>query len=120
MHLREPFDGVRYGVEFDGEDYTVDGRNPDGTPGGGPVPITFHEHRPPHAGHRRAQRRGRRRSREVALHLEQRPYVQVFTQSTAETQGSKTPPPNLLVPLRNGRTFALKFAPQALFQPGTD
>ena len=103
--------------------YTVDRRNPDGTPGGGPaVPITFHEHRSPHTGHRGAQRRvsATRRPRNVALHLEQRPYVQVFTQSTAETQGSKTPPPNLLVPLRNGRTFALKFAPQALFQPGTD
>ena len=59
-------------------------------------------------------------ARPLPLHLEQRPYVQVFTQSTAETQGSKTPPPNLLVPLRNGRTFALKFAPQALFQAGTD
>jgi hypothetical protein len=119
VHLREPFDGVRYGVEFDGEDYSVDGRNPDGTPGGGPVTIMFHEQdrRTLNIGALSAEVGD---SREVALHLEQRPYVQVFTQPTAETQGSKTPPPNLLVSLHNGRTFALKFAPQALFQPGTD
>ena len=54
--------------------------------------------------------------RGVALHLEQRPYVQVFAQSTVEPEGSKEPPPGRLVPLHNGRLFKLQFVPQALIQ----
>jgi hypothetical protein len=119
VHLREPFDGVRYGVEFDGEDYTVDRRNPNGTPGSGQLPVGFHDldRRTLNINALSAEVGD---SRDVALHLEQRPYIQVFTQPTAESEGSKNPPPDLLVSLHNGRQFALQFAPQALFQPGTD
>jgi hypothetical protein len=119
VHLREPFDGVRYGVEFDGQQYTVDRRNPNGTPGSGQLEVGFHDddRRTLDIGALSAEVGD---SREVALHLEQRPYVQVFTQSTAEAQGSTPPPPSRLVALRNGRNFVLQFASHALFPSGTD
>ena len=53
--------------------------------------------------------------RGIALHLEQRPFVQIFLDSVPEPSGSKAPPPNRLVPLRNGKLFELSFATQALF-----
>lgn len=130
VHLREPFDGVRYGVEVrdggvEGFPYVVDRREATGELYDNPVgdanqdvPVTA----------RNAARRtidvlalrdqlweGLSDSRGVALHLEQRPFVQVFLQSVAEGEGSKVAPPDQRVPLRNGRLFELTFAHQALF-----
>ena len=59
--------------------------------------------------------RGMGDPRGVALHLEQRPFVQIFLDSVPEPKGSVPPPPNLQVPLRNGKLFTLQFAAQALF-----
>lgn len=118
VHLREPFDGVRYGVELEGNNHVVDGRNADGTPSGVSVPVQFHlpERRTLNIGALQSTVGGGPRG--VALHLEQRPYVQVFAQSTVETEGSKPAPAALL--LRNGRQIAMTFAHHALFQSGTD
>ncbi|MEZ6060143.1 MAG: hypothetical protein R3C19_07275 [Planctomycetaceae bacterium] len=55
-------------------------------------------------------------SRGVALHLEQRPFVQIFLDNVPESEGSVTPPLNLQVALKNGKLFTLEFATQALFQ----
>lgn len=124
VHLREPFDGVRFGVEAatNGQ-YSVDRRQINGDPGSGTITVTF----------RNAERRtidvgkladdivddsGVADPRQMALHLEQRPYVQVFTQSTGEAQGSR-PAPQFLN-LRHGRQALLTFQTQALFGAGND
>ncbi|MCV7221234.1 hypothetical protein [Mycolicibacterium elephantis] len=131
VHLREPFDGVRYGVEFDdnrpaGQEYTVDRRNPDGSAATGPssLVISFHDQERRTVDIRKLSDDIVPGSavgdpRAVALHLEQRPYIQVFTQPTAERAGSKPAPPEGLR-LRNGRFVALEFAEHALFQSETD
>ena len=61
---------------------------------------------------------GMRNPRGVALHLEQRPFVQIFVDSVAEPKGSVPAPSNLQVALHKkpGKTFTLQFATQALFK----
>jgi hypothetical protein len=54
-------------------------------------------------------------ARGISLHLEQRPYVQIFLDTEDESTGSVPPPLGLQVALRNGRLFTLEFATQALF-----
>jgi len=123
VHIREPFEGVRFGVESKaGGGYEVDQRDK-------------HGNQIPNANQNVMFRQASRRtlniktlrddlanrdvslgdSRGVAIHLEQRPFVQVFLDSVAETEGSIPAPPNLMVPLRNGKLFSLQFATQALF-----
>ena len=118
VHLREPFDGVRYGVEFDGQTHTVDRRNPNGSTGADAITITFHNtaKRTLDIGQLAAEVGD---PRAVALHLEQRPYVQVFRRrSTAESTGSQAAPPFLK--LHNGTQIPLTFAPQSLTAGGSD
>ena len=125
VHLREPFDGIRYGVEEPDEGvdawYVVDHRDEHGAVLNDEIPISARgsEQR------RRLDVMALRQSllphglgepRGVALHLEQRPFVQVFRDTVAESAGSKEPPPdNGLVTLSNGKQFKLQFQPQALF-----
>ena len=54
--------------------------------------------------------------RGVALHLEQRPFVQIFLDSVPESEGSVPAPVNMQVALQNGKLFTLNFATQALFK----
>jgi hypothetical protein len=120
VHIREPFEGVRFGVEAKtGGGYEVDQRTPDGTVLNGDEDIQLRSMslRTLNVATLYGQlaARGMDNPRGVALHLEQRPFVQVFLDSVPEPQGSKAPPPNHLVPLRNGKLFQLTFASQALF-----
>ncbi|MDA4107833.1 hypothetical protein [Mycolicibacterium holsaticum] len=129
VHLREPFEGVRYGVEFDdnrpvGQEYTVDRRNPDGSEATGSHVIGFHDQNRRTIDVRKLSDdivpgSAVGDSRAVALHLEQRPYIQVFRQPSAESGGSKPAPPEGLL-LRNGHRVNLKFAEHALFRTEPD
>lgn len=124
VHIREPFDGVRFGVEpkESGFGYEVDQRDKNGNPVlNANQTVTFRQ-----AARRTLNIKALRDDlanrdaslgdpRGVAIHLEQRPFVQVFLDSVTETEGSIPAPPNLLVPLRNGKLFSLQFATQALF-----
>jgi hypothetical protein len=120
IHIREPFEGVRFGVEGDGFPYEVDQRDANGTVLSGNETIAPRsqtlrtldvlELRNDLAARNMGDARG------VALHLEQRPFVQVFIDSVPESHGSRPAPPDLLVPLRNGKLFKLEFATQALFK----
>jgi hypothetical protein len=119
IHIREPFEGVRFGVETnDAGDYVVDKRDKFGQVQNAEVLVPW----------RNQARRTinvlglqggldpeMQNPRGVGLSLEQRPFVQVFLDSVPESRGSVAPPPNLQVPLRNGKLFTLKFAQQALF-----
>ncbi len=133
VHLREPFDGVRYGVEPPDdvdtvqtaqEPYVVDHRDKHGAVLDDEVRIRL---RTPLARRRLhvedlltklaalpggsdlANPRG------IALHLEQRPYVQVFRTTVAESAGSK-PAPAGPIQLSNGHSFTLGLMQHALFQ----
>jgi hypothetical protein len=55
-------------------------------------------------------------ARGVGMHLEQRPFVQIFLDTVSEAKGSVEPPPNRQVALHNGKLFTLKFMTQALFK----
>lgn len=92
VHVREPNVGVRFGVEENppgSATWVVDKRKTDGSPLGGSQPVTA----------RNAQKRTLNitnlaaavgnAARMVALHLEQRPYVQEFKTTVAEPDGSK-------------------------------
>jgi hypothetical protein len=126
VHLREPFDGVRYGVEVvdpdaDELEHVVDGRNQNGEAQGGPIPVELSADRVIDVA-ALAAATGVPTSRSVALHLEQRPYVQVFRSTTGESTGSTAPAQdeqgNPILTLRNGRTVKLSIAPDwALFGP---
>ena len=127
IHIREPFEGVRFGVEEkDDEDdnpngeYVVDQRDPDGTVLDDEEPITL---RSPTrrtldvlALRDELVARGMDNPRGVALHLEQRPFVQIFLDSVPEPDGSVPAPPDRQVALHNGKLFTLEFATQALFK----
>jgi hypothetical protein len=130
LHIREPFEGVRFGVELiegnEGEAddiYVVDQRDPNGIVQDDDEPITFRSSslRTLDVDALRGQLVSRSMGdpRGVALHLEQLPFVQVFQDTALEQKGSVPPPPDNQVPLRNGKTFTLKFATQALFKLDT-
>jgi hypothetical protein len=121
IHIREPFEGVRFGVESKpGGGYEVDQRTPDGNVLNADEPITLRSATlrtlDVIALRNQLALRGMGDARGVALHLEQRPFVQIFVDSVPEPAGSVPAPPNLLVPLRNGKLFTLQFATQALFE----
>ncbi len=121
IHIREPFEGVRYGVET-GDDgkYVVDQRNADGKVlnDDEPIPLRSQSKRTVNVSAFQTQLAARAMgdSRGVALHLEQRPFVQIFIDNVSESKGSVSPPPDVQVALKNGRLFSLEFATQALFQ----
>lgn len=129
IHIREPFEGVRFGVEGTPGSYNVDQRNPDGSavteagPNGTqvgknePVPLRSQPFRTLNVNALRTQLAARSQgdARGVGLHLEQRPFVQVFRDTVAETNGSVPPPIDYLAPLRHGKLFTLTAMPQALF-----
>jgi hypothetical protein len=119
VHIREPFEGARFGVEESQDGYVVDARDVEGNISGGDVSIT------PRSLSLRtldvlalqgAVATGMNNPRGIALHLEQRPFVQIFLDSVNEAKGSVPPPPNGLVALSSGKLFALEFATQALFK----
>jgi hypothetical protein len=92
IHVREPFVGVRFGVEEQPDkSWHVDKRNADGSNPGG-----FYVVKPRTAGSRTldisnlvSQLAGpNQKPRMVALELEQRPYVQIFRNTVAESTGS--------------------------------
>jgi hypothetical protein len=127
VHIREPFDGVRYGVEGTSfTNYTVDQRDAEGFLIEDAQGNSLEEKVKPRNQQRRTidvealraalATRGQGDARGVALHLEQRPFVQIFKDSVAEVEGSIQPPLNLLVSLNNGKNFKLSFASHALFQ----
>ena len=96
IHIREPFEGVRFGVESrrPSGDYVVDQRQRRTvTCCMTPMPIMLVE--PEHGARLDVWRfrgpsglRGMGNPRGVALHLEQRPFVQIFVDSVAESEGS--------------------------------
>ena len=120
VHIREPFEGVRFGVEAKtGGGYEVDQRSTNGTVlnGDEDVHLRSLSLRTLNVSTLYGQLalRGMDNPRGIALHLEQRPFVQAFVDSVLEPKGSKEAPPNLLVPLHSGKLFQLSFATQALF-----
>lgn len=119
IHIREPFEGVRFGVEPGATGgYVVDQRLSSGEVLNSerPVPMRSNALRTVDVwGFRAGLAADMNDARGVGLHLEQRPFVQIFLDSVPESQGSVAPPPNLQVPLRNGALFTLQFANQALF-----
>jgi len=121
IHIREPFEGVRFGVESKPNGgYEVDQRTADGNVLNADEPITLRSQSLRTldliALRNQLNVRGMGDARGVALHLEQRPFVQIFVDSVPEPAGSVPPPQNLMVPLRNGKLFTLEFASQALFK----
>lgn len=120
LHIREPFEGVRFGVEGQFPNYNVDRRDAKGIVQNDDVTIAFRDltRRTLNIENLRNNLTpaNMQDARGVALHLEQRPFVQVFLDNVSETKGSVAPPLNLKVALRNGKLFTLKFATQALFQ----
>ena len=122
IHIREPFEGVRFGVETKPNgDYEVDQRSADGNVLNADEPITLCSQTLRTlnliALRNQLALRSMGDARGVALHLEPRPFVQIFLDSVPEPAGSVPAPPNRLVPLRNGKLFTLEFATQALFKP---
>ena len=122
VHVREPFEGVRFGVETtENGGWEVDQRTKNGDVLDADQPVASRNGalRTIDVNALRASLAGRDPAlgdpRGVALHLEQRPFVQIFLDSVSEGEGSKAPPPNHLVPLRHGKLFTLQFATQALF-----
>lgn len=131
VHLREPFDGVRYGVEPPDPDdtgetaqepYVVDHRDEGGQVLDDEIRIRL---RTP-LGRRRLHVEDLRTKlaalpgdlanpRGIALQLEQRPYVQVFRTDVAESAGSKPAPPGP-IQLSTGHLFTLDLTEHALFQ----
>jgi len=128
IHIREPFEGVRFGVEEEDDNenpagvYVVDQRDQNGTVLAGEEPITLRSTSlrtlDVLALRDELADRGMDNPRGVALHLEQRPFVQIFLDSVPEPVGSVPAPPNLQVALHNGKLFTLEFATQALFKLG--
>jgi hypothetical protein len=121
IHIREPFEGVRFGVESKPNGgYEVDQRTPSGDVLNDDEPITLRSQTlrtlDVLALRTQLNARGMGDPRGVALHLEQRPFVQIFLDSVPEPAGSVPPPQNMQVPLRNGKLFTLQFATQALFK----
>jgi hypothetical protein len=108
VELAEPFEGVRFGVELknpadpDGG-YVINRRKPDGNSAGGHIDLTtllndkraidIHALAGSITGHAAPEEAadGNGSSRAVALHLEQRPYVQLFhlTPAVPEGRGSQ-------------------------------
>jgi hypothetical protein len=130
VHLREPHVGVRFGVEPQDPDaatvqYQVDKRTKTGenAPAGGTIAVPL---RAPTServldvdlfANAVGQHLGgpaNKASRFVALHLEQRPYVQSFTLTVEEARGSEALPIGAdgkyaaTTPLRNGRTMRMR------------
>jgi hypothetical protein len=123
IHIREPFEGVRFGVESkQGGGYEVDKRTPNGTVLSDEQPIALWSQalRTIKVAELRDQlmASGMGDARGVALHLEQRPFVQIFVDSVDESAGSVPAPSNLQVALHKkpGQSFTLQFATQALFK----
>jgi hypothetical protein len=121
IHIREPFEGVRFGVESKPNGgYEVVQRTVNGDVLNGDETITLRSQTlrtiDVLALRNQLNLRGMGDPRGVALHLEQRPFVQIFLDSVPEPAGSVLPPQNLQVPLRNGKLFTLQFATQALFK----
>jgi hypothetical protein len=121
IHIREPFEGVRFGVESKPNGgYEVDKRTADGNVLNDDEPITLRSSSlrtlDVIALRNQLAARSMGDARGVALHLEQRPFVQIFVDSVPEPAGSVPPPQNMMVPLRNGKQFMLEFASQALFK----
>jgi hypothetical protein len=122
IHIREPFEGVRFGVEAkEGGGYEVDQRTADGNVLTTDEPITLRSQSlrtlDVIALRNQLSTRSMGDARGVALHLEQRPFVQVFDDTVLEPAGSVAPPLNLQVQLHNStKTFTLQFATQALFK----
>jgi hypothetical protein len=118
----EPHVGVRFGVEPVNENsssppYKVDRRLEGGQPGVGSIDIIFrNENRrvlnitkladdiEPDVG---GPPKEYANTRMVAIHLEQRAYVQEFKSNIGEPRGSIPLPPQESIPLRKGRVFSL-------------
>lgn len=129
VHVREPHAGVRFGVEpksdvVPGPPYKVDKRKADGTDAGGGIDVVLRganaadqalrviavEQFAGALGHLGANSNA---ARHVALHLEQRPYVQQFTFATPEPDGSRPLPTSgndyaATVKLRNNRVMRMR------------
>jgi hypothetical protein len=106
--VKEPFKGVRFGVEPKAgtSNYEVDKRNPDGTNSGGSLTIVLKDKRVIPVTTLAAAVGNK--ARMVALHLEQRPYVQEFKTTVPEPRGSIPPPANQdFVLLSKGRVMNL-------------
>lgn len=107
--VKEPFVGVRFGVEKEGTEenpvYRVDKRDADGKQILGDVTI-------PLTPERRMQLLGVAGQmgsvpRRVALHLEQRPYQQIFLKTIQEEKGSVSPLTRGPITLSRGRLMKL-------------
>lgn len=122
VHIREPFDGVRFGVETEGNTLVVDHVKPDGQilSDEVTVPLRSQAFRTLDVDGLRtnivAKESSMGNPRGVGMHLEQRPFVQIFLDTVGESKGSVPSPPNMQVALQSGKLFTLKFMTQALFK----
>jgi hypothetical protein len=120
--VKEPFKGVRFGVEPVAENsssppYKVDKRKPDGSDKAGSINIVLKDKRvidvtalaaAAISGQPAPANSPANKPRMVALHLEQRPYVQEFKSTVPEPRGSIPPPANQdFVLLSKGRVMNL-------------
>jgi hypothetical protein len=114
LEIREPPVGTRYGVEpteTGSPPFTVDGRNPNGTSKDAADKVDVHWSNPSTRTLDIAKLSAALRTNKgftatakdasmpVALHLEQRAFVQQFLSNVSEPVGSQEPPPGDLVPL---------------------
>jgi hypothetical protein len=111
LHIKEPFFGVRFGVEkgqgASNKKYFVDKRGEQGQELTGQHEVLFD------AGTRKlnignlATKTGNS-SRMISLHLEQLPYRQVFLNTTKEEQGSRVPTVSPMFNARKGRVMQME------------
>lgn len=107
LKIREPHVGVRFGVEKNqGGGFQVDKRDVQGNDTNLKVTLTVS------ATHKRLnaadlQTKVGGGSRMVAIHLEQRPYVQLFRNTVSEDRGSRSPLSVGAIQLANGRTLKM-------------
>ena len=105
VDIREPNVGVRFGAERKGGKLWVDKRDSEGGNPGGQHEVTISANKVIDlAGAQGLQQKigGSAGARMIALHLEQRAYVQTFRGNVAEDKGSARPPLNVGVAAAGG------------------
>jgi hypothetical protein len=102
VDVREPNVGVRFGVEREGAKLVVDKRGTNGENPGGKHNVVISAKRVLDLSGLKQSIGGNAGARMIALHLEQRAYVQMFRSNVAEDKGSMRPEVNFGVAAGSG------------------
>ena len=111
LHIKEPFFGVRFGVEKgqapNQKKYFVDKKGEQGQELNGQHEVLF-DAKTRKLNITNLGTKAGNSSRMMALHLEQLPYQQVFLSTTKEEQGSRVPTINPMFKVRKGRVMQME------------